>query len=59
MTYLLTFCMGFVLGYLAEGFRDMITDRRIDEDDDDEVYVSITEKGKQWLEEHSDNQPKQ
>lgn len=32
MTYLLTFCVGFVLGYLVEGFRDMISDEYKDED---------------------------
>ena len=47
MTYVLTFIVGFTLGYLVEGFRDMLTDRRIEEDE--EEYIQITEKGLQWL----------
>ena len=47
MTYVLTFIAGFALGYLVEGFIDMFTDRRIEEDD--EEYIQITDKGLQWL----------
>jgi len=52
MTYLLTFCVGFVLGYLFESFRDMLSDEHEDEDD---YYISITEKGRQRFKDHSDD----
>ena len=52
MLYIITFIAGFSLGYLVESFIDMFTDQRVV---DNEVYISITEKGQQWLKDHGDD----
>lgn len=52
MFYVITFIIGFLLGYLFEYFRERVENDLIVED---EEYISITEKGKQWLKDRSED----
>tara|TARA_B100001057_G_C22849779_1_gene950515 strand:+ start:320 stop:484 length:165 start_codon:yes stop_codon:yes gene_type:complete len=54
MTYVITFIFGFTIGFMFKHLLELDTDKTLDDDDDD-YYVSITEKGKQWLKDHSDD----
>ena len=42
MIYVLTFLVGLVIGYVVESIRDMLTDG--------EEYISLTPKGREYLE---------
>ena len=42
MIYVLTFLIGVVVGYVVESIRDMLTD--------EEEYISLTPKGREYLE---------
>tara|TARA_B100000902_G_C26734061_1_gene632789 strand:- start:316 stop:483 length:168 start_codon:yes stop_codon:yes gene_type:complete len=51
MTYVITFIFGFTIGFMFKHLLELDTDKSLDDDD---YYVSITEKGKQWLKDHDE-----